>query len=117
MLLSPGNKSRDSFSFYLQKSIARWEPSLSLTSSSACFQSTNPTCIALILTNKKDLFSKSNTGEVGISDHHDLVSTMLNKKNSKGNTKTLFYRDCQKLEENKFAKYLTNELQKIKNTL
>ena len=28
MWLSPGNKSGDSFDFYLQKSIARWEPSL-----------------------------------------------------------------------------------------
>ena len=28
MLLSPGNKSSDTFNFYLQKSIARWEPSL-----------------------------------------------------------------------------------------
>ena len=27
MSLSPGNKSGDSFNFYLQKSIARWEPS------------------------------------------------------------------------------------------
>ena len=29
MSLSPGNKSGDSFNFCLQKSIARWEPSLS----------------------------------------------------------------------------------------
>ena len=28
MLLLPGNKSGDSFNFYLQKSIDRWEPSL-----------------------------------------------------------------------------------------
>ena len=28
MSLSPGNKSDDSFNFYLQKSIARWEPNL-----------------------------------------------------------------------------------------
>ena len=48
------------------------------------------TCIDLILTNQEDLFSNSNTCEVRISDHHHLVSTMLNKKNSKGSTKTLF---------------------------
>ena len=29
MSLSPGNKSGDNVNFYLQKSIARWEPSLS----------------------------------------------------------------------------------------
>ena len=28
MSLSPGNKNGDSFNFYLQKSISRWEPSL-----------------------------------------------------------------------------------------
>ena len=52
----------------------------SLISSPTCFQSINPTCIDLILTNQEDLFSNSNTCEVGISDHHHLVSTMLNKK-------------------------------------
>ena len=42
-----------------------------------CFQSNTPTCIDLILTNKKDLFKLSNTFETGISDHHKLVSTIL----------------------------------------
>ena len=87
----------------------------SLISSPTCFQSINPTCIDLILTNQEDLFSNSNTCEVGISDHHHLVSTMLNKKISKGSTKTLFYRDYKKFEENKFARDLTHELQNIKN--
>ena len=55
--------------------------------------------------------------EVGITDHHHLVSTMLNKKISKGRTKTLFYRDYKKFEENKFARDLTYELQNTKNAL
>ena len=76
----------------------------------------NPTCTDLILTNQEDLFSNSNTCEVGLSsDHHHLVSTMFNKKNSKGSTKTLLYRDYKKFEENKFSKDLTHELQNIKN--
>ena len=69
----------------------------------------------MILTNQEDLFSNSNTCEVGISDHHYLASTMLTKKVSKGSTKTLFYRDYKKFEENKFARDLTHELQNIKN--
>ena len=81
----------------------------SLISSPTYFQSTNPTCIDLILTNQGDLLCNSNTCEVGISDHHHLVSTMLNKKISKGSTKTLFYRDYKKFEENKFARDLTDE--------
>ena len=87
----------------------------SLVSSLTCFQSTSPTCIDLMLTNQENLFSNSNTCEVGTSDHHHLVSTMLHKKISKGSTKTLFYRDYKKLEENKFVKDLTHELQNTKN--
>ena len=87
----------------------------SLVSSPICFQSTNPTCIGLILTNQEDLLSNSNTCKVGISDHHHLVSTMLNKTILKGSTKTLSYIDYDKFEENKFAKDLTDELQNIKN--
>ena len=71
----------------------------------------------LILTNQVYLFSNSNTCEVGITDHHHLVSTMLNKKISKGSTKTLFYRDYKKFEENKSARDLTYELQNTKNAL
>ena len=53
---------------------------------------------------KSYLFSNSNTCAEEISDH--LVSTMLNKKNSKDRTKALFYRDYKKFEENTFAKDL-----------
>ena len=42
----------------------------SLISSPRSFQFTNLTCIDLILTVQEDLFSNSNTCEVGISDHH-----------------------------------------------
>ena len=42
----------------------------SLTNKPTCFQSANPTCIDLILTNKKNLFKNSNVLEVGVSDRH-----------------------------------------------
>ena len=84
-------------------------------SSPTCFQSKYSTCIDLILTNQEDLFSNSNTCEVWMYDHHHLVARVLNKKISKGNTKTLFYRDYKKFERDKFAKDLTHELQNIKN--
>ena len=87
----------------------------SLISSTTCFQSITPTCIDLTLTNQADFFSNSNTCKVGISDHHHLVSTMLNKKITEESTKTLFYRDYKKFEETKFARDLTYELQNIKN--
>ena len=50
----------------------------------------------------------------GISDHHHLVSAMLNKKISKGGTKNLSCRDYKKFEENKFVRGFTHELQNIK---
>ena len=39
-----------------------------LTKEPACFQSTSPSCIDLILTNKKEFFKTSNGLEVGIYD-------------------------------------------------
>ena len=63
----------------------------------------------------KRFFSISNTCKVGGSDHHHLVSTMLNNKNWKGSAKTLFYRDHKKFKKNKLTKDLTFDLQKIKN--
>ena len=44
-----------------------------------CFQSKNPSCIDLILTNKKDLFKSSNVLEAGSSDHHSLIITALKR--------------------------------------
>ena len=42
-----------------------------------CFHCRNPSCIDLILTNKKDLSKNSNVLEVGISHHHSLIITAL----------------------------------------
>ena len=53
-----------------------------------CFQSSNPTCIDLILTNKKEFFKNTDVIEVGISDHHSLIVTALKSLLLKGNAKT-----------------------------
>ena len=58
-----------------------------------CFQPTSPSCIDLILTNKKEFFKNSNVFEVGISDHHSLIVTALRSQLVKGNAKTKLYRD------------------------
>ena len=42
-----------------------------------CYRPNNPTCIDLILTNKKNLCKLSDTFETGLSDHHQLISTIL----------------------------------------
>ena len=51
----------------------------SLIVSPTCYQSINPTCIDLILTNKKNHFMKSATFETDFSDHHKLITTILRK--------------------------------------
>ena len=70
-----------------------------LISSPTCFQSIIPTCIDLILTNQQDLFSNSNTCEVGISDNYHLVSIMLNKKILKGIPKLYFIEIMRSLKK------------------
>ena len=52
-----------------------------------CYQSNNSTCIDLILTNKKDLFKLSDTFEAGLSDQHELISTILKLGGLKGKPK------------------------------
>ena len=41
------------------------------------YQSSTPSCIDLILSNRESLFKWSNTFETGLSDHHKLVFTVL----------------------------------------
>ena len=68
----------------------------SLINSPNCYKSTNPSCIDLILTNKKNHFMKSARFETGLSDHHKLITTILRKAISKDNSKKMFYRDLIK---------------------
>ena len=75
-----------------------------------CFQSKNPSCIDLILTNKKDLFKNSNVLEVGISDHHSLTITTLKSQLVKGNAKTKLYRDYSEFNMDNFKAELDDKL-------
>ena len=63
----------------------------SLIKSPTCFHSSKPTCIDLILTNKKELFKNSKTFEVGISDHHLLTLTSMRIHIVKDNPKVKCY--------------------------
>ena len=65
----------------------------SLINKPNCFQWANPTCIDLILTNKKRLFKSSNVLEIGISDHHSFMTTVLRTHLIQGNAKMKMYRD------------------------
>ena len=80
-----------------------------------CFQSKTPTCIDLILTNKKGLFKLSNTFETCISDHHKLVSTILKSGSFKGTPKIKIYRSYKNFELENFDRILKDKLQKLAN--
>ena len=75
-----------------------------------CFQSSNPTCIDLILTNKKEFFKNTDVIEVGISDHHSLIVTALKSLLRKGNAITKLYRDYSSFNINHFKEDLDNNL-------
>ena len=82
----------------------------SLINSPTCYKSINPTCIDLIPTKKKNHFMKSATFESGLSDHHKLMTTMLRKTISKGNSKKLFYRDYKRFDQKTFETELKLKL-------
>ena len=67
----------------------------SLINKPTCFQSANPTCNDLILTNKKSLFRNSYVLVGWISDHHSLINTALGTHVIKWNVKMKMYR-CYK---------------------
>ena len=75
-----------------------------------CFQSKNPNCIDLILANIKDLFKNSNGSEVGISDHHSLIITVLKSQLVKGNAKTKLYPDYSEFNMDNFKAELDDKL-------
>ena len=66
----------------------------------------SPTCIDLILTNKKTFFTKSTTFETGTSDFPKLAATILRKTISKGNAK----RDYKAFDQNAFETRLQSKL-------
>ena len=74
------------------------------------FQSSNPTCIDLILTNKKEFFKSIDVIEVRISYHHSLIVTALKSLLLKGNTKTKLYRDYSYFSIDHFKEDLGNNL-------
>ena len=56
----------------------------SLIKKPACYQSNTPSCIDLLLTNRKSLFKLPFTFVTGLSDHHNVVCTILKSEGFKG---------------------------------
>ena len=79
-----------------------------LIKKTTCFQSSNPRCIDLILTNKKELFKNNDVFEAGISDHHSFIVTTLKSQLLKENAKTKLYRDYSSFNLDIFKEDLEN---------
>ena len=75
-----------------------------------CFQSKNPSCIDLILTNKRDFSKCSNVLEVGISGHRSSNITTLKSQLVKGNAKTKLYCDYSGFNMHNFKAGLDDKL-------
>ena len=87
----------------------------SLTKKPTCYQCNTPSCIDLILTNRKSLFKLSNTFETGLSDHQKLVSTILKSGYFKGAPIEKIYRSYKTFDVNNFKNTLKFELEKVKS--
>ena len=83
----------------------------SLINKPTCFQSTNPTCIDFILTNKKNLFKNSNVLEVRIYDHHSFITTALRTQLIKENAKMKMHRDYKTFNIDFFKRDLRESLE------
>ena len=81
-----------------------------LTRKPTCFHSSNPTCIDLVFTNKKEIFKNTDVIEVRISDHHNLIVTALKSLLLKENAKTKLYRDYSSFNMDHFKEDLDNNL-------
>ena len=74
---------------------------ISLIKSNTCFKRKG-SCIDLILTNKKYSFKHSNSVEIGMSDHHHLIYTMLKTTFSKAEPKLVH---CKKYKTFNFESF------------
>ena len=74
----------------------------SLIKKPTCYQPNTPSCIDLILSNRKSLFKLSNTFEADLSDHHKLVSPILKSGGFKGAPIEKIYRSYQTFDVSNF---------------
>ena len=70
----------------------------------------NPTCIDLIVTNRRKSFQNSNVFETGLSAFRNLTFTVLKAYFQKQKPKVIKYRNYKKLDNNLFRNDLQNKL-------
>ena len=81
------------------------------------YQSNNPTCIGLILNSKRNLFKLSDTFEIGLSDHHKLISVIQKSWRFKGKHKEKIYRSYRQFKSESFKKDLEFRLNHLTSSV
>ena len=77
-----------------------------------CFKSIeNPSCVELIITNKPGSFQHTNIFEIGISDHHKLVTTVMKVKFTKASPKYVHYCNYKNFNDQDFKLELRGKLE------
>ena len=83
-----------------------------------CFKNVdNPSSIDVILTNRKENFQKSSAIEIGLSDHHKMVCTVLKSDFKKLDPISVKYRSYKYFEEHLFKNDLIKDLQDFNEEL
>ena len=82
-----------------------------------CYQSNTPSCIDLILADRKKLSKLSKTIETGLSDHHKIVCTILKSRGFKGTPIKKLYQSYKTFDVNNFKNTLKFELEKGKSEI
>ena len=80
-----------------------------------CFKNSNPSCIDNFYTTKKTVFFNSSTVEIGISDHHSLICTMLRSTFCKDPAKFIYYRSYNNYNKDYFENVLKQRLASSSN--
>ena len=80
-----------------------------LTKNNTCFKG-DGSCIYLILSNRKYCFKNTSSFEIGISDHHHLLYSMLKATFEKEESKKVTYRNHKQFQWKDFEKDLTSSL-------
>ena len=76
-----------------------------------CFKSIEGSCIDLILSNKKNCLQFTEYLDIGLSDYHRLIYTMLRSTYRKAPPREIIYRNYKFFSEQKFLADLSERLQ------
>jgi len=77
-----------------------------------CYKSVeNPSCIDLILTNRKGCFESPMTIETGLSDCHKMTVTVMKKHYKKKDPIKILYRNYKSFDRNEFRNRLKETLE------